>query len=304
MSKYDSCELGLVVATYQKGNSVDVLLDDGSRLSNVQCLVQSGSDSSGHIDLVSVGGPVDDTRWDPLAKRDRYMRAIIGFYRRQPVVLGFLLPQVNQLTFSDDNRRVTRHPSDFYTTVDGKGNFEAFHPSGTYLRIGATPSHEDLTAKDVDKSWSIKNNTDAAVHVHLEVKNAGSTVASIDIDPNGNLAGNFIGNADLTVGGTCTINVIGNTVITTPNATVHASGSVTLDTPNTHCTGNLVVDGNALVKGALTYQGGMTGSGGSGAALTGNLAVTGGNVTADAIGLKTHHHTAQGATAATTAAQA
>lgn len=255
MNNYDSLELGIVVATYQQGNSVDVLLDDGSRLSNVQCMVQSGSDSSGHLDLVDIGGPVDDTRWDPLAKRAIDMRAIIGFYRRNPVVLGFLLPQINQITFPDKNRRITRHVSDVYTAVDDSGNFETYHPSGTFMRVGATSAHEDLTAKDVDKSWAIKKNTGAAVNVHLTVANAGSVVATLNIDPNGNLVGTFNGNADLTVGGTCTINVIGDTVLTTPHATVHASGSVTLDTPTTHLTGNLIVDGTTNIAGQTTLAG-------------------------------------------------
>ncbi len=118
MNNYDSVALGIVVATYQQGNSVDVLLDDGSRLSNMQCMVQTGSDKSGKLDLPDIGGPVDDSRWDPLAKRDIDMRAIVGFYRRQPILLGFILPQINQLTFPDKNRRIDRHISDVYTSID------------------------------------------------------------------------------------------------------------------------------------------------------------------------------------------
>jgi hypothetical protein len=64
---------------------------------------------------------------------------------------------------------------------------------------------------------------------------------------------------------------------------------VTIDSPDTTCTGNL------LVKGKLTYQGGMSGSGGSGAAaaISGNVEVDG-NVNAsgsimDAGGNSNHH---------------
>lgn len=64
---------------------------------------------------------------------------------------------------------------------------------------------------------------------------------------------------------------------------------VTVDSPDTTCTGNL------LVKGKLTYQGGMAGSGGSGAAasITGNVQVEG-NINAtgtimDAGGNSNHH---------------
>lgn len=73
------------------------------------------------------------------------------------------------------------------------------------------------------------------------------------------------------------------TIVTTGDAYVSAGGAVTLrspvgvtlDTPSTICTGDL------LVKGGLTYQGGMTGSGGSGgsggesATISGGMRVTG-----------------------------
>jgi len=74
---------------------------------------------------------------------------------------------------------------------------------------------------------------------------------------------------------------------------------VTLDTPDTICTGNL------LVMKLLTYQGGMAGSGGEGATakIQGNVEVTDGDVTADGVAVKGHHHTAQGANAPTTSAQ-
>lgn len=96
-----------------------------------------------------------------------------------------------------------------------------------------------------------------------------------------------------------TVNVgTGSVTVNCATATVKATTSVKLDTPVTTCTGALTV------QGKITGQGGLAVSGGSGATVSGNMTITGGNVTADGIGLKTHHHTAQGATAATTAAQA
>lgn len=61
------------------------------------------------------------------------------------------------------------------------------------------------------------------------------------------------------------------TIVAAGPVTVQAP-SVTLDTPGTTCTGDV------LVKGKLTYQGGMAGSGGSGAAasIQGNVQVDGG----------------------------
>jgi phage baseplate assembly protein V len=93
----------------------------------------------------------------------------------------------------------------------------------------------------------------------------------------------------------------GSVVVNCATATVNASTSVKLDTPETICTGNLTV------QKKLTYQGGMAGSnsqGGATAVISGGLTLTGGDITADGIGLKSHRHTAQGSNAVTTAAQA
>lgn len=67
-------------------------------------------------------------------------------------------------------------------------------------------------------------------------------------------------------------------------AEVNASESVTIDTPQTTVTGNM------LVEGMLTYVSGLTGSGGSSTAvLTGNVVVDG-EVTANGVNLSTHTH--------------
>jgi phage baseplate assembly protein V len=99
----------------------------------------------------------------------------------------------------------------------------------------------------------------------------------------------------------------GNVTVNCAAATVKATDSVTLDTPNTHCTGGLTVDGATVLKGTATVQGatalqaGATVTG----AMTASGAVTGATVaTSGGIGLATHHHTAQGSTSPTTAAQA
>jgi phage baseplate assembly protein V len=73
-------------------------------------------------------------------------------------------------------------------------------------------------------------------------------------------------------------------------AAVNATASVTLDTPETQITGDVQIGGNLTVVGAITGQGGMAVSGGSGASVQGDLVVTGGDVTADGIGLKPHTH--------------
>lgn len=67
-------------------------------------------------------------------------------------------------------------------------------------------------------------------------------------------------------------------------ATVEASSSVSLETPQTNISGNLTV------QGLITGQGGMAISGGQGASVNGNITVQNGDVTADSISLKSHVH--------------
>ena len=54
---------------------------------------------------------------------------------------------------------------------------------------------------------------------------------------------------------------------------------------------NVLTEGTTTVVKQITGTGGMAVSGGSGASVSGNISVTGGDVSADGIGLKTHTHT-------------
>jgi hypothetical protein len=224
-----SFETGIVVASYPGGNSIDVLMEDGSRLANVQVLARTSSDQTGEVDLPDIGGPSDDSRWLYTASLERIVRAVIGPVHGVPFCFGFLPPQVNQISFTDKNRRIMRHASDVYTSIDDSGNFELYHPSGTYLRIGSSPAHEDLTGKDVDKKWAVARNTSSAPHVHLGVSNAGSNVASLDFDPSGNVTLTNTGATNITTTGNVSVSTQGNASISAQgNATLSASAAVSI----------------------------------------------------------------------------
>lgn len=276
-------DLGVVVAVYPEGHSVDVLMDgDGGMIFGAQVMVQSGSDKTGVVDLPDVGGPTGEDRWSLTLPRERYVRALVASVRGIPVVVGFLLPQVNQVTFEEKNRRIVRHASDAYTSVDDAANIELSHPSGTYLRIGESAAHEDLTGQDFDRKWAIERNTDSAVHLQLTIKNAGTQVASLNFAPNGNVTLTHSGNLSVATDGNASVEVGGTTSLESVGAVTISAPSVTIDAPATTCTG------------LLTVQGGLAVSGGSGAAVSGSVTVTGGDVTADTIGLKAHRHTGLG----------
>ncbi len=171
------------------------------------------------------------------------------------------------MTFADKNRRVDRHASGVYSTIDGAGNLEMHHPSSTFLRMATNPAHEDLSGHDFDKRWSVP--AAAPVHVHLEVRSEGAAKVTIDLAPDGTVTVNAAGAVSVTAGGAATL--------TAP--------SVTLDTPSTHCTGAVTVDG------LLTYKAGLSGiGGGAGTTITGTITQTGGTLSSNGIALDSHHH--------------
>lgn len=82
---------------------------------------------------------------------------------------------------------------------------------------------------------------------------------------------------------TVTVSGSGNVVINCKQATVNAETSITLNTPESKCTGNL------LVEGQLEYKQGLTGTGG--AQITGDFAATGGSFTHNSKNVgSTHTH--------------
>ncbi|HEX7906758.1 MAG TPA: hypothetical protein VF534_01515 [Paraburkholderia sp.] len=288
-----SLRWGRVAAVHPEDYSVDlVMTDNGQQLAGVQVLSHHASTDSGSANLPNPAMPASGNKWDLTQRTARDVLAAVATFGPYAVVIGFRYPQICQMLFADLDRVVNRTPGDFYTSTDAAGNFEAYHPSGTYFRIGSSPAHEDLTGKNVDGSWAIDKNTGSAVHVHLQVANAGTMVATFDIDPSGNVTLTHNGNLVVNTSGTANVNVTGSATIAAP--------SVTINSPMTHVTGTLTVDG------LLTFKDGMSGSGGSGATmqLTGSMTVTSGDISADTISLKGHHHTAQGSNAPTTDAQA
>lgn len=73
-------------------------------------------------------------------------------------------------------------------------------------------------------------------------------------------------------------------VVNCKQSTVNADTHTDLTTPEMKLTGKLIV------TGLITGTGGMAISGGNGASVAGNMKITGGDVTADSISLKSHVH--------------
>lgn len=219
-----SLRKGVVVQTHPEDYSVDlVMVDDGARLVGVQVLSPTASTRTGNVDLPAVAPKAD--KWDITHESDQEILAVVGYLGRFPVVLGFIYPQISQMTFDDPRRKISRHQSDVYYTVDGVGDMELFHPSGTYVRIAQSPLHEDLRGKNTDKNLSIDRNTQKQVHFHVRM--AGGA-ASIDIAPGGAI-----------------------TILTQSTFDVHAQGEVTVRAPKVTLDTPLVEvpDGDVVASG-------------------------------------------------------
>lgn len=225
-----SAKKARVVAVHPEDHSVDVvLLGTGCRLTGVQVLSSSASTNTGLNDLVTPA-TAEVSKWDEGAGRKRYVLALVDFADGDPYVAGFLFPQICQMTFKEADRRVDRHASDFYHTIDAQGNAEWYHPSGTYLRMGTSPAHEDLTGKDFDGEWKIAKNTGTAPHVQLVVANGGAAKCTVNIDPSGNV----------------TVTSVGKGRFVFPAGTE-------FETPEAHFTGKVTSDGD-MIAGSISLQ--------------------------------------------------
>ncbi len=227
----ENLRLAKVIQVHPEKNRVDIIMmDDGTEIAGVQSMMHVASSRTGGSGLPE---PSLAGNRDPSFSGDLDMVAVIGYLAGGPIVLGFLPARSTQMLFKDKNRMIYRHASDLYFSVDGAGNAELYHPSGTYFRIGESSAHEDLTGKDFNKKWKIDRNTNKTPYFKMAVANGGAEQASIDMTPAGDINIVAKGNVTQTITGTMTADVTGDTTITTPNATVNGhvttNGNVDLD---------------------------------------------------------------------------
>jgi len=214
--------------------------------------------------------------------------AIVGTARM--FVLGFFygysemeIPRDDQLQqFSDF--MIVRHPSDVQMTIDKYANISVQHPSGARLTIGersaidASPVIDnpvDLTGRDLNGFYSIRNNLQRSAGVDLEDASAShlrmdgnqdillenreeqddgtlTPYASIHIDPNGAITATDSQGSTVVLdgGGNVTVHAVGGDidVHADGNATVRADGDTTI-----RAQGNVIVnaDGEVTVNGVV-----------------------------------------------------
>lgn len=262
---------GIVVDAHPGDHSVDlVLVDNYARLVGVQVQAHTASSRSGAIELPDV--EVRKDKWNIADPTGQEVMALVDFVGQTPIVTGFLYPQISQMTHADGKLKYHRHTSDVQTYTDGEGNMGLLHPSGAHITIGTAPDPKDFSGQNVDKTLKVDRNTDKKVF--LRVALAGN-VAVLTMTPEG----------------ACTLHLDKTLDIDCTKATIKASDSIVLDTPQTHITGNVQIDGNTSVKGNVSAQGNID----SAKVVTGSTNVMGGGKS-----LNSHTHTAQGEKSETT----
>lgn len=253
-----------VLAVHPDKHTADLMfLDTGGPFMDAFVAVDFATTNSGSVDLP------DPTQLplsqQPRASGDRDILAAVLMFGTTAIVMGFIYPQFSQLFFRDRNRRIDRHASDVYSSIDGDGNYEFAHPSGTYLRFGETPGHEDLTGKDTRGLWKIANNTGTAPYLDFALMNAGSSVATVQITPtgtctitgHGNLSSTFQGTQVLHSTGNATVSTDGNAyIIATHDVNVTASGN--LNATMVNLTMSASGNGSVTSSGTLLLSSGST----------------------------------------------
>jgi len=223
----------IIVEVHPQDHSVDlVMLDDGTRHIGVPVQTQNGSARSGTTDLPEV--PKSDNKWDITKRNGQDMEANVAFVGRSPVVIGFTFPQVNQMLLKDPKAYRYRHQSDVEQLIDGDGNIQVTHPSGTYIRIGESTAVDTLAGKYADTS-STDRNQSKQVNIHIGM--AGG-VLELTMSPTGAVSLRCNQGVSIEAG----------------QASTFKAPSITLDAATTHLTGALSVDGATTLTGATSVQ--------------------------------------------------
>ncbi|MBN3839270.1 hypothetical protein [Burkholderia sp. Ac-20349] len=240
-------DLGKVVGVHRESQKVDLIMLSNDRpLSGVKVMSGMASGDAGYSDI-----PVPDVNnaANPFHSTNtggRDMFAVVAFFSGAgPIVIGFLFPETAQCLFPDANRMIYRHASDAYFTIDGAANTEFAHPSGLYLRVGASPAHEDLTGRDYNGRFKVTRNTSPNVHFHLQM---GGNTMSLDVDPSGNVA--------LSSSGTVTVNAQGATTVSSA-AAVNIQGAAGVNISSTNGTpANITSQGPVSItsQGAVSVK--------------------------------------------------
>jgi phage baseplate assembly protein gpV len=235
-----SLRLGIVVETHAADMSVDlVMTDDGARIIGAQVSSLGASGRTGTVDLPEV--IAKKNKWD-ITQRDhdgQDVLALVGYLGRNPIVIGFIFPQLNQMLFKDGKLSIYRHQSDLVKTIDGDGNYQISHPCGTYVRIGESPDKVDYENSNADKNLSISRNKDRKVFVRIGLADDEVVVT---LSPDGKAKMTMKSDLEVDVGGNLSAAVAGTSLIDSTGEVTIKAPSGLFDMEIARFTGNMQVD--------------------------------------------------------------
>jgi hypothetical protein len=299
-----SVTYGKVIKIHRDIYAVDLVLPTGEIHRRVPVSFPAAGTKSGEIYLQRFSDPQSQaTPYGPISTfkedRDRTIYALVTFISddvKHPVVLGFVLPLTTQMLFNRPGFSLKRHESDLYTMIENGSretyesntdttipNWEFYHPSGFFARVGEGTTHEDLTKQDVqglarfrgtpNANTSMRSaGPDTADYVPLTLKHPSGTGVTINNDgilniqtgPTGQAQVNgcrivtvcdLVGGGNVTItegpGDTITISAIGGGFYTLPVATPTVLGGIKIGS-------GLSIDGDGVVSSspedaALTF---------------------------------------------------
>ncbi len=245
MSSYyfSGLTLGKVSKLYPQSNMVDIMLFDGSVLKKVQVMTPNASSRAG---LVNLPIPKYETemgkRFSPLGEAkiaESDVIAVVGFLgdsNLNPVVLGFLFPELNEILCDTEDQKgnqdgtqfLWKHESNVYVRVakgdkryndDGGSDpitpdIEISHPSGLYLKIGRNagtgyPNYTNVLEPIVNWDKNVRpfkkvnpdtGKADPAPYIHLY--HPSGTYLTIDTE--GSMSAYIVKDVGVTVEGNVT----------------------------------------------------------------------------------------------------
>lgn len=266
---------GIVVATHPEDHSVDLVMSDGRRMVGVQVMTSNGSSRSGVFDMPAV--PVKKDKWDISKETGQDQIAIVDFVDGLPVVVGFLFPQVSQMTLDDPKTRMTRHQSDVIEMLDGNGNYQYMHPAGAAVIIGESVMRPIIANKNTDKNLKVDKNLNRRVHIFLGTKEDASNLKLLDTG-NAILHGDMLAKMDSTY---VTLDATVRVFLKGPDILIEASKGVKIKAPKIEleATDEIKMTAPSIILDATTVS-----------VPNGSVDVPNGDVNASGISLKDHTH--------------
>src|SRR4030042_230254 len=257
--------LGKVYQIYPQANMVDVMMFDGSILKKVQVMCPVSSSTVGAINMPVPKYKTDMIKRDsPLAQakqNESDVIAVIGFLGESllnPVVLGFLFPELNEILCGRDQKGnkdgtqfLWKHESNVYfrivkgDTLDKPAEIEISHPSGLFVKIGENDDLTEITNWDKNvrpfkKVNPVTDKVDPAPYVHLEHPSG----TWLTIEPSGNVNIYVKGDVQKTITGDYQETIQGN-------VTREVDGDE-IETIKGSVTRTVEVDENETINGDLT----------------------------------------------------